>query len=128
MSALRGLFNGLLTKWRGQAGQLDPALGKSINFDAFQPLVRAAKRAGVRRFIYASSSSVYGVRDEPNVTEELPLAPITDYSKYKALCEQVLAEEREPGFVTLTLRPATVCGFAPRLRHCGRACNQLLTN
>ena len=96
--------------------ELDPALGKSINSDAFRPLVQAAKHAGVNRFIYASSSSVYGIKDEDNVTEELPLEPLTDYSKYKALCEKILEEEREPGFTTLTLRPATVCGYAPRLR------------
>jgi nucleoside-diphosphate-sugar epimerase len=95
---------------------LDPDLGRSINYDCFRPLVRAAKDAGVRRFIYASSSSVYGIRDEPNVTEDLTLRPLTDYSKFKAMCEDVLAEEREPGFVTVTLRPATVCGYAPRLR------------
>jgi len=96
--------------------ELDPGLGKSINFDAFRPLVRASKRAGVKRFIYASSSSVYGVKATDNVTEELSLEPLTDYSKFKAMCEQVLAEERGPGFVTLTLRPATVCGYAKRLR------------
>ena len=95
---------------------LDPALGRSINYDCFRPLVRASKAAGVRRFIYASSSSVYGIKSDPEVTEDLSLAPLTDYSKYKALCERVLAEEREPGFVTVTLRPATVCGYAPRLR------------
>lgn len=96
--------------------ELDPGLGKSINFDAFRPLVRASKKADVKRFIYASSSSVYGIKDVPSVTEELPLEPLTDYSKFKAMCEEVLAEEREPGFVTLTLRPSTVCGYAPRLR------------
>jgi nucleoside-diphosphate-sugar epimerase len=96
--------------------ELDPGLGKSINYDAFRPLVQAAKRAGVKRFIYASSSSVYGVKDTDNVTEELALEPLTDYSKFKAMCEAVLAEERAPGFVTLTLRPATVCGYARRLR------------
>jgi nucleoside-diphosphate-sugar epimerase len=95
---------------------LDPALGRSINYDCFRPIVRASKAAGVRRFIYASSSSVYGIKTDPEVTEDLPLDPLTDYSKYKALCERVLAEEREPGFVTVTLRPATVCGYAPRLR------------
>jgi nucleoside-diphosphate-sugar epimerase len=95
---------------------LNPDLGKSINYDCFRPLVRAAKHAGVGRFIYASSSSVYGVKSEPEVTEELALQPLTDYSKFKALCEDVLMEEREPGFVTVILRPATVCGYAPRLR------------
>ena len=95
---------------------LDPELGRSINFDAFRPLVRLAKDAGVRRFVYASSSSVYGVKDDADVTEDLPLSPLTDYSKYKAMCEEVLDAEREPGFATVTLRPATVCGYARRLR------------
>lgn len=96
--------------------ELDPTLGKSINYDSFRPLVKAAKRAGVTRFIYASSSSVYGIKDEAEVTEDLPLEPLTDYSKYKAMCEEVLKEEREPGFTTLTIRPATVCGYSPRQR------------
>ena len=96
--------------------ELDPSLGKSINYDSFRPLVRAAKKAGVDRFIYASSSSVYGIKDEAEVTEDLSVEPLTDYSKYKALCETVLEEERTPGFTTLTVRPATVCGYAPRQR------------
>jgi nucleoside-diphosphate-sugar epimerase len=96
--------------------ELNPALGKSINLDAFRPLVRASKAAGVKRFIYASSSSVYGVKEGVAVTEDLPLEPLTDYSKFKAVCERILEEEREPGFVTLTLRPATVCGYSPRQR------------
>ena len=95
---------------------LDPDLGRSINFDCFRPLVKASKAAGVKRFIYASSSSVYGIKDEPEVTEDLPLQPLTDYSKFKAMCEEVLESEREPGFVCVTIRPATVCGYAPRLR------------
>jgi nucleoside-diphosphate-sugar epimerase len=95
---------------------LDPTLGRSINFDCFRPLVKASKDAGVRRFIYASSSSVYGIKTDMDVTEELPLEPLTDYSKYKAMCEEVLEQERQPGFVCVTLRPATVCGYAPRLR------------
>jgi len=95
---------------------LNPDLGKSINYDCFRPLVKAAKDTGVKRFIYASSSSVYGIKDDPNVTEDLPLVPLTDYSKYKAMCEEVLDAEREPGFTAVTLRPATVCGYAPRLR------------
>jgi len=95
---------------------LNPSLGRSINFDCFRPLVKASKDAGVKRFIYASSSSVYGVKDEPDVHEGLPLKPLTDYSRYKAMCEDVLMEEREPGFTAVILRPATVCGYAPRLR------------
>ena len=96
--------------------ELNPELGKSINYDAFILLVKEAKDAGVKRFIYASSSSVYGIKDEPNVTEDLPVRPLTDYSKYKALCEDVLLRERAPGFSVLILRPSTVCGYAPRMR------------
>lgn len=96
--------------------ELNPELGKSINYDAFVSLVDLAKDAGVTRFVYASSSSVYGLSDEPDVTEDVALKPLTDYSKYKALCEDVLHAKRTPGFTTLILRPATVCGYAPRLR------------
>jgi nucleoside-diphosphate-sugar epimerase len=96
--------------------ELDPSLGKSINFDCFRPLVEISRDSGVHRFIYASSSSVYGVKEEPNVTEDLPLEPLTDYSKFKAMCEEVLKEYQSPTFTTVTLRPATVCGYSPRLR------------
>lgn len=96
--------------------ELDPDLGRSINYDCFRPLVKAAKKAGVNRFIYASSSSVYGIKEEEEVTEDLSMEPLTDYSKFKALCEDILEEEREPGFTTLTIRPATVCGYGPRQR------------
>ncbi len=96
--------------------ELDPALGKSINYDAFLSLVDISKEFGIRRFIYASSSSVYGIKNEDNVTEDLPLEPLTDYSKYKALCEEHLLKQRSQGFAVLILRPATVCGYSPRLR------------
>lgn len=97
--------------------ELDPGLGKSINFDAFAPLVDAAQAAGVERFIYASSSSVYGIKDDPDVTEDLPLEPLTDYSKYKALCEEVLTEKSQgQAMAPLIIRPATVCGYSPRQR------------
>src|SRR5437764_3355506 len=96
--------------------ELDAGLGKSINYDAFFDLVAVAKDCGVKRFIYASSSSVYGVKQEANVTEELALERLTDYSKYKALCEDVLLKEQAPGFTFVVLRPATVCGYPPRLR------------
>src|SRR5215467_12790272 len=96
--------------------ELDPALGKSINYDAFIDLVKISKDYGVKRFVYASSSSVYGIKDELNVHEDLPLEPLTDYSKYKAMCEEVLMKERAPGFATLIVRPSTVCGFSARLR------------
>ena len=96
--------------------ELDPVLGKSINYDAFPGLVDVAKDSGVHRFIFASSSSVYGLKNEDNVTEELALPPLTDYSKYKAMCEDILLKKKEAGFTTMILRPATVCGYSPRLR------------
>src|ERR1051326_7047533 len=80
------------------------------------PGVRASKDAGVKRFIYASSSSVYGVKNGVEVTEELSREPLTDYSRYKAECEDLLDKEHERGFVTVTVRPATVCGYSPRQR------------
>ena len=96
--------------------ELNPELGKSINLDAFRPLVETARDSGVTRVIYASSSSVYGIKDVPNVTEGMPLEPLTDYSKYKAMCEEILAEYQSDDFTTVTVRPATVCGFSPRQR------------
>ena len=95
---------------------LSPELGKSINLDAFRPLVEVSKKAGVKRFIYASSSSVYGVKSESNVHEEMTLEPLTDYSKFKVECEKILAEYQSPDFTTVTIRPATVCGYSPRQR------------
>lgn len=96
--------------------ELDPNLGKSINYDCFEPMVLASKKAKVKRFIYASSSSVYGVSEQPDVDETHPLKPLTDYSKFKALCEEVLERHRAPGFTTVIIRPATVCGYSPRTR------------
>ncbi|MGP8281873.1 MAG: NAD-dependent epimerase/dehydratase family protein [Desulfomonilaceae bacterium] len=96
--------------------ELDPKLGKSINYDAFGPLVDISKNSAVKRFIYASSSSVYGVKDDPEVTEDLPLEPLTDYSKYKAECEKILNNAAGDDFVVTTIRPSTVCGYSPRMR------------
>jgi len=95
---------------------LDEELSTSINLDAFEPMVIAAKKAGVKRFIYASSSSVYGVSDKPNVTEEHPLVPLTLYNKYKGMCEPLLFRHMDDNFTCVTIRPATICGYAPRLR------------
>lgn len=96
--------------------ELDEALSTSINLDAFEPMVVAAKKAGVKRFVYASSSSVYGVSEAPDVTEEHPLVPLTLYNKYKGLCEPVLFRHQSPDFVCVAIRPATLCGYAPRQR------------
>ena len=96
--------------------EMDPKLGESINLDAFQPLVEISRASGVKRFIYASSSSVYGVKSEPNVSEDMSLEPLTDYSRFKAECEKILANYQSPELTTVTIRPATVCGYSRRQR------------
>jgi nucleoside-diphosphate-sugar epimerase len=96
--------------------ELNPQLGKSINLDAFEPLVDISKKSGVKRFIYASSSSVYGIKNEPDVNESMILEPLTDYSKFKAKCEEILDKYKSENFTTCTIRPATVCGYGKRLR------------
>ena len=96
--------------------ELNPTLGKSINFDAFEPLVKLSRENNVSRFIYASSSSVYGIKSEKNVTEDMVLEPLTDYSKFKAQCEVILNKYKSENFITTTIRPSTVCGYAKRQR------------
>ena len=96
--------------------ELDEKLSTSINLHAFEPMVIAAKKAGVKRFIYCSSSSVYGVSESPDVTEDHPLVPLTLYNKYKGMCEPLLFKHESPEFVCVTIRPATLCGYAPRQR------------
>ncbi|MBO6837987.1 MAG: SDR family oxidoreductase [Alphaproteobacteria bacterium] len=96
--------------------ELDSALSKSINYDCFEPMVVAAKQAGVKRFIYASTSSVYGVSDAPDVREDHPLVPLTDYNKFKGMCEPLLFKHQSDDFTCVTIRPSTVCGYGPRLR------------
>jgi nucleoside-diphosphate-sugar epimerase len=96
--------------------ELNPLLGKSINLDAFEPLIKFSKDTGVQRFIYASSSSVYGIKEDTNVTEDVKLEPITDYSKFKANCEDICFKYSSKDFITTIIRPATVCGFSKRQR------------
>ncbi len=96
--------------------ELNPDLSRTINFEAFKPLVAFSKQSGVKRFVFASSGSVYGVSDDPNVTEEHPLVPVSLYNKYKALCEPVLLAAQSPDFTTVIVRPATICGYSPRQR------------
>lgn len=96
--------------------ELNPDLGKSINLDAFSPLVEIAKKSNVKRFIYASSSSVYGIKSELNVHENMELEPLTDYSKFKAECEKILFKSFSKDFTPIVIRPATVCGYSPRQR------------
>jgi len=96
--------------------ELNPTLSRSINLDAFRPLVEISKKKGIQKFIYASSSSVYGVKKEKNVNENLKLEPLTDYSKFKADCEKILLEYTDKLFQTIIVRPATVCGYSRRQR------------
>ena len=96
--------------------ELNPTLGKSINYDAFEPLVKVSIESNVNRFIYASSSSVYGIKKEKNVTEDMKLEPLTDYSKFKGGCEKILNSYKSENFITTTIRPSTVCGYAKRQR------------
>jgi nucleoside-diphosphate-sugar epimerase len=97
--------------------ELDPSLGKSINYDAFAGLLQGSIDQGVRRFIYASSSSIYGVKETPDVREDATPEPLTDYSRFKLDCERDLqAHAGANGMERVIVRPATVCGYAPRLR------------
>jgi nucleoside-diphosphate-sugar epimerase len=95
---------------------LDEALSTSVNLDAFEPMVKASKEAGIKRFIYASSSSVYGLSDKKDVKEDHPLVPLTLYNKFKGMCEPLLFKHTDENFEGVVYRPATVCGYAPRLR------------
>jgi len=95
---------------------LDEKLSTSVNLDSFEPLVIASKEAGVKRFVFASSSSVYGVSEHPDVTEDHPLVPLTLYNKYKGMCEPLLFKHTDDSFVGVVFRPATVCGYSPRQR------------
>jgi len=94
---------------------LDEALSTSINRDAFLPLVRACADAGIKRFINASTSSVYGISDAPEVFEDNPKVPLTLYNRFKWECEEMLADAN-PNFTWVTIRPATLCGYSPRTR------------
>jgi nucleoside-diphosphate-sugar epimerase len=94
---------------------LDEKLSTSINRDAFEPMLQACAEAGIKRFINASTSSVYGVSEAPEVFEDHPKTPLTYYNQYKWECEQILAKF-DPDFTWVTIRPATVCGYSPRCR------------
>jgi len=96
--------------------ELNPKLGKSINLDSFAPLVEISKKNLVKKFIYASSSSVYGIKQEQNVDESMSLDPLTDYSKYKMECEKILKNYKSLNFAPIIIRPATVCGYSRRQR------------
>jgi len=96
--------------------ELDENLSTTVNMDAFEPIVLGAKKARVKRFVYASTSSVYGISKELDVKEDHPLVPLTLYNKYKGLCEPILFKHTDENFVGVAYRPATVCGYGPRQR------------
>jgi nucleoside-diphosphate-sugar epimerase len=96
--------------------ELDHNLTKEVNYDATVNLVQTAKKNGVQRFINISTASVYGIKDDPDVTEDLPLEPLTIYSKTKADAEIKIKECNNENFTTINLRPSTACGYSPRMR------------
>ena len=97
-------------------GEIDDTLTRQVNYDAIGLLISAAKASGVKRFINASSSSVFGIKNDVNVTEELEPEPLTSYSKYKMLSEWIVRAAASKDFCTVSIRPATVCGYSPRQR------------
>ena len=96
-------------------GDLDPKLTWEVSALATMQLADKAKRHGIKQFIYASSGSVYGIKDEPQVTEDLELKPISEYNKTKMVAERVLLSYANDMSVQI-IRPATVCGYSPRMR------------
>lgn len=95
--------------------EMNARLSWEVNVLASMRLVEHAIRNGVKQFLYASSGSVYGVKEEPDVTEDLPLVPISDYNKTKMISERVLQSYRD-SILVQCIRPATVCGCSPRMR------------
>lgn len=96
-------------------GDLDPKLTWEISALATMQLADTAVRNGVKQFIYASSGSVYGIKEEEKVTEDLPLRPISEYNKTKMVAERVLLSYADDMIIQI-VRPATVCGYSPRMR------------
>ena len=97
------------------AVELNPTLSWEVNVLASQQLADRAVREGVKHLLYASSGSVYGLKEEPNVTEDLPLVPISVYNKTKMVAERVFLSYADKMQVHC-IRPATVCGISPRMR------------
>jgi nucleoside-diphosphate-sugar epimerase len=97
------------------AVELNPYASWDVNVLATMRLVDRAARQGVTQFIFASSASVYGLKSEPNVTEDLELVPLSEYNKTKMVAERVILSYRD-SLVTTIVRPATVCGPSPRMR------------
>ena len=97
------------------SAELDLNLTKSINYEAFEPIMESCKKNKINRHIYASSSSIYGISDSPNVDENHPKVPVSEYNKSKDYCENIIKKYYQD-FCSTIIRPATVCGYSPRLR------------
>ena len=95
--------------------ELNPSLSWEVNVLATQQLADKSVRSGVQQFIFASSGSVYGIKEEAQVTEDLPLVPISVYNKTKMVAERVLLSFQKDIQIHC-IRPATVCGWSPRMR------------
>jgi nucleoside-diphosphate-sugar epimerase len=98
------------------SSDIDPELTREINYTANKNVVRLAHEMGIKRFVYASSSSVYGLKTEDNVTEELPVDPISLYSELKVRMENYLFGFKDNNFTATAVRSATICGYSPRMR------------
>jgi nucleoside-diphosphate-sugar epimerase len=96
-------------------GELDSKLTWEVNVYATMQLAELAVRSGVGQFIFASSASVYGLKDNKPVVETDSLAPVSDYNRTKQVAERVLLSYGDRMKVQI-VRPATVCGFSPRMR------------
>lgn len=97
-------------------GEIDDTLTRQVNFDAVGMLLALSREAGVRRFINASSSSVFGIKEERDIEERLEPEPLTSYSRYKMLSEWLVVAASAPDFCSVNVRPATICGVSPRQR------------
>ena len=96
--------------------ELDERLSTEINFECFEKMVIAAKKSKIKRFIYASTSSVYGISDAKDIKEDHPFKPLTLYNKFKGMCEPLLFKHTDENFEGVVFRPATLCGYSPRQR------------
>jgi nucleoside-diphosphate-sugar epimerase len=98
------------------SGDLDPELTRAVNYRAYPVILEEARKAGVKRFLNASTFSVYGIKPDLNVTEGMALHPLKEYSICKAKSEKVVRQFNSFDFVTTSIRLATVCGWSRRMR------------
>jgi nucleoside-diphosphate-sugar epimerase len=95
---------------------LNKKLSKEVNYLSFKKLIKVCEISSIKKFLFISTCSVYGISKKKNITEDHPLKPITLYNKYKAMCEKILINRKSKNFSTCIIRPATVCGVSPKMR------------